>query len=55
MKIMPLYGDPIGTADVKVEETAERMTLLDGDEKLFDLVWPGTFKRKNAQLPVFFS
>ena len=36
-EIMPLYGDSIGTADVKVEETAQRVAFLDRDEKFFDL------------------
>ena len=36
-EIMPLYGNSIGTADVKVEETAQRVAFLDGDEKFFDL------------------
>lgn len=53
-EIMPLYGNSIGTANVKVEETAQRVAFLDGDEKFFDL-YGLDFKRKNAQSPVFFS
>ena len=31
MKILPFYGNSAQPAHIEIEETAERMTLLDGD------------------------
>lgn len=53
-EIMPLYGNSIGTADVKVEETAQRWLSSTETRNFFDL-YAWDFKRKNAQSPVFFS
>ena len=36
-EIVPFYGSSVRTAYIKVEETAQRVAFLDGDEKFFDL------------------
>ena len=48
MKILPLYGNSVQSAYIEIEETAERMTLLDGDEKLFDRDFRGIQEKKGV-------
>ena len=50
MKILPLYGNSVQSAHIEIEETAERMTLLDGDEKLFDRDFRGIQEKKLSPL-----
>ena len=48
MKILPFYGNSAQPAHIEIEETAERMTLLDGDEKLFDRDFRGIQEKKGV-------
>ena len=48
MKILPFYGNSAQPAHIEIEETAERMTLLDGGEKLFDRDFRGIQEKKGV-------